>query len=154
MAEIDNFDIVDFREKVAKNVPNAAVRVAIDTLYRFAEDNASKIKGGESGCGSFHYQIDIVNRTLTLFTVSGDGEVSVSLGNFVRRPPIVRGRTIANLRSTLAKIPGFDNFSKDYPVRPGFTIAKTVINPAVMKRFQTAILRFQRDAQEYWEIPD
>jgi hypothetical protein len=153
-AKIDNFDIVDFRQRVARNVSDAAVRVAIDTLFRFAEDKADRIKGGQSEYGSFHYQIDIINRTLTLFTVDGSGEVSVSLGNFVRRPPIVNGRAISNLRSTLAKIPGFDSFSKDYADRPGFTIAKTVVNPDVMIRFQTAIRRFQEDAQEYWKIPD
>jgi hypothetical protein len=155
MAVIENFDEYDFREKVAKNVPNAAVRVAIDTLLCFAEDHADRIKGGQSEeYGSFHYQINIVNRTLTLFTVGGGGDVSVSLSNFVRRPPIVKGRTIANLRSTLAKLPGFGSFSKDYPDRPGFSIAETVVNQDVMKLFQAAILAFQKDAQEYWEIPD
>jgi hypothetical protein len=153
-ADIDNFDEVDFRQRVASNVSDDEVRVAIDALLRFAKGNANGIKGGQSEYGSFHYQIDIVNRTLTLFTVDGSGEVSVSLGNFVRRPPIVNGKAISNLRSTLAKIPGFDSFSKDYAERPGFTIAKTVVNPDVMIRFQTAICRFQKNAQGYWKIPD
>jgi hypothetical protein len=150
-ARIENFDIVNFRQMVARNISDASVRDAIDILFHFAEDKADRIKGGQSEYGSFHYQIDIVNRTLTLFTVDGSGEVSVSLGNFVRRPPIVSGRAISNLRSTLAQIPGFDSFSKDYPDRPGFTIAKTVVNPDVMIRFKTAICRFQEDAQEHWE---
>ncbi len=147
MAKIDNFDIADFKQSVARNAPTEAVRYAIYEVLRFAENDSDRIKGGAAEYGSFHYQIDIYNRTLTLFTCDAIGQVSVSLGNFVRRPPIIPGRLIVKLRSTLARIPGFDSFSKDYPDRPGFIIAQTIVNPDVMDRFQAAIRRFQQDAQ-------
>ena len=147
MAEIDNLDIADFEQSVARNAPNEAVREAIYELLRFAKNNSNRIKGGAAEYGSFHYQIDIYNQTLTLFTCDAVGYVSVSLGNFVQRPPIIPSRLIVRLRSTLARIPGFDSFSKDYPDRPGFIIAQTIVNPDVMGRFQKAVCRFQQDIQ-------
>ncbi len=148
MAQIDDFNVADFRQSVAQNAPTEAVRHTIYELLRFAGDKAGadRIKGGAAKLGSFHYQINVKNRTLTLFTCDASGYVSVSLGNFVGRY-IVPGPLIAKLRSTLARIPGFENFLKDYPSRPGFSIAQTVVDPNVMGSFQKAILRFQQDAQ-------
>lgn len=146
MAKIENFDTADFKQSVARNTPTEAVRDAIYEVLRFAENHSDRIKGGAAEHGSFQYQIDIYNRTLTLFTCDAIGGVSVSLGNFVL-PTLVLGRLIVKLRSTLARIPGFDNFSKDYPDRPGFMVAQTIVNPDVMARFQRAILKFQQDVQ-------
>ena len=147
MAQIDDFDVADFRQSVAKNTPTEAVRHAIYELLSFAENYSDRIKGGAAKLGSFHYQINVKNRTLSLFTCDASGYISVSLGNFVGWYPIVPGPLIAKLRSTLARIPGFESFSKDYPSRPGFLIAQTVVDPNVMDSFQKAILKFQQDAQ-------
>ena len=147
MAQIDNFDIAEFRQSVAKNTPNEAVRHAIYEILRFTENYSDRIKGGAAKLGSFHYQINVKNRTLSLFTCDASGYISVSLGNFVGWYPIVPGPLIAKLRSTLARIPGYESFSKDYPSRPGFFIEKTIVDPNVMDSFQKAILKFQQDAQ-------
>ena len=148
MAQIDDFNVADFRQSVAKNTPTEAVRHAIYELLSFAENYSDRIKGGAAKLGSFHYQINVKSRTLTLFTCDASGYVSVSLGNFVVGwYPIVPGPLIAKLRSTLARIPGFENFSKDYPFRPGFSIAQTVVDPKVMDSFQKAIRKFRQGAQ-------
>jgi len=147
LAQIDDFDIADFRQSVAKNTPTEAVRHAIYELLRFTENYSDRIKGGKAKLGSFHYQINVKNRTLSLFTCDASGYVSVSLGNFVRPYPVVPGPLIAKLRSTLARIPGFESFSKDYPSRPGFSIAQTVVDPNIMGSFQKAIRKFQQDAR-------
>ena len=146
MAKIENIDIVDFKQSVARNTPTEAVGDAIYELLSFAENHSDRIKGGAAKLGSFHYQIDIYSQTLTLFTCDAIGGVSVSLGNFVL-PPLRLGRYVATLRSTLSRIPGFENFSKDYPDRPGFIVGETIVNPDVMDRFQKAILRFQQNIQ-------
>ena len=147
LAKIVDFDVAEFRQSVVTNASNEAVRHAIYELLRFAENCSDRIKGGASTIGSFHYQINIKNRTLSLFTSDASGYISVSLGNFVRPTPIVPGPLIAKLRSTLARIPGFESFSKDYPSRPGFLIAQTVVDPNIMASFQKAIRKFQQNAQ-------
>jgi hypothetical protein len=147
MARINAFDVADFRRSVAEAVRIEAVRNAIYELLRFGEENADRIEGGSAKFGSFHYQINVKNQTITLFTCDASGYVSVSLGNFVGWKPVVPGALIVRLRSTLAPIPGFESFSKDYPIRPGFLIAQTVVDPNVMGSFQSAILNFQKYAQ-------
>ena len=147
MAQIDDFDIADFRQSVAKNTPTEAVRHAIYELLRFTENYSDRIKGGKAKLGSFHYQINVKNRTLSLFTCDASGYISVSLSNFVGWYPIVPSPLIAKLRATLARIPGFESFSKDYPYRPGFSIAQTIVDPNVMDSFQKAVRKFQQDAQ-------
>ena len=147
MAQIDDFDVADFRQSVAQNTPTEAVRHAIYELLSFAENYSDRIKGGAAKLGSFHYQINVKNRTLSLFTCDASGYVSISLGNFVGWYPIVPGPLIAKLRSTLAWIPGFESFSKDYPSRPGFSIAQTVVDPNVMDSFQKAIRKFRQGVQ-------
>lgn len=155
MARIDDFDEDRFLQSVTANAPTTAVRNAIIELLKFAKDNSDVIKGGKASLGSFHYQIDIDAKTLTLFTVDATGYISVSLGSFVKRPPIVLGKNIVKLRSTLANISGttgrgFESFRLDYDSRPGFSIAETVVSPNVMKQFQSALLKFQRDAPVLW----
>ena len=147
MAQIDEFDIADFRRRVADTARTEAFRNAIYELLRFTEEKSDRIKGGKATFGSFHYQINVKNQTRTLFTCDASGIVSVSLSNFVGWNPLVAGPQITRLRSTLAQIPGFESFSKDYPSRPGFLIERTVVDPNVMSRFQRAILRFQKDAK-------
>lgn len=147
MARIGDFHVADFRRTVAETVQIEAVRNAIYELLRFAEKNADRIEGGSAMVGSFHYRINVRSQTITLFTCNASGYVSVSLGNFVGWKPVVPGALILRLRSTLARIPGFESFSKDYPTRPGFLIAQTVVDPNVMGSFQNAILKFQKDAQ-------
>lgn len=147
MARIDDFDVAVFRQSVEETVQIEGVRKAIYELLRFGEEHADRIKGGSAISGSFHYQIDVKNQTLTLFTCYAGGSVSVSLGNFVGWKPLVSGSLVARLRSTLARIPGFESFSKNYPTRPGFLIARTVADPNLMVRFQRTILKFQEDAQ-------
>lgn len=131
---------------MAEAVQIEAVRNAIYELLRFGEENADRIAGGSVKFGSFHYRINVKNRTITLFTCDASGYVSVSLGNFVGWKSVVPGALVGRLRSTLARIPGFGSFSKDYPTRPGFSIAQTVVDPNVMGSFQSAILKFQKDA--------
>ncbi len=82
MAQIDDFDVADFRQSVAKNTPTEAVRHAIYELLSFAENYSDRIKGGAAKLGSFQYQINVKNRTLSLFTCDACGYISVSLGNF------------------------------------------------------------------------
>ena len=77
MARIDDFDEDGFLE----NAPDEEVRKALRELLEFAKYNSSVIKGGKASLGSFHYQIDIDAKTLTLFTVDATGYISVSLGN-------------------------------------------------------------------------
>ena len=150
MARVDDFDAAAFRRSVAETVETEAVRNAIYELLRFADENADRIRGGSAKLGSFHYQINVKNQTRTLFTCDATDYVSVSLGGFVGPMPgraIAPGRLVAELRSRLARIPGFESFSKDYPERPGFVISRTVVDPNVMGSFQRAILKFQEDAQ-------
>jgi len=150
MARIDNFDMANFRRRVTETVQLKAIRDAIFELLKFAEDNADVIQGGSSTSGSFHYRINVSNQTKTLFTCDGSGYVSVSLGSFagaIPVRPIVPGPLIARLRSELARIPGFESFSKDYPYRPGFEIARTIVDSNVMARFKKAVLKFQKSAQ-------
>ncbi|MFC1935767.1 hypothetical protein ACFLX9_03285 [Chloroflexota bacterium] len=139
----------DFRNSVAELNEHQAVRDAVFELFSFAQANADVIKGGQAQGGSFHYQFNVKNRTQTLFTVDANGYVSVSLGGFVGFSPLVPGRLVVKLRSTLARIPGFESFAKNYPVRPGFLAAKTLVDPTVMKQFKCAILKFQKDAQAF-----
>lgn len=147
MAQISDFDAAAFRESVAEADASEAVRHAIYDLLSFAERNADRIQGGSAEKGSFLYQINLWNKKPTLFTCNGSGDCSVSLGNFAPGGAVVPGRLVSRLRSTLARIPGFDSFSKDYEVRPGFSIAQTVVYPHIMAKSQSAILRFQKDAQ-------
>ena len=108
-------------------------------LLDFAENNAKRIR---NGTGSFHYQVRAGNRTVTLFTCSASGYVSVSLMNF--RPPVwVPNRILGTLRDRVQKIIG--ERAGEYPDRPGFEVQQTVVDPKIMRNFQDAILRFQHD---------
>ena len=147
MGLILNFNVAEFRRRVAEIRQSHAVRNSIYELLRFSLENADRITGGKAELGSFHYQISVKNRVPTLFTSDASGYISVSLGGFVSGVPLVPGRLVANLRSTLANIPGFESFSKNYPFKPGFLITRTVVDPNVMGSFQKAILKFQNDAQ-------
>lgn len=147
MPRIDVFNVADFRRSVAENVQIEAVRDAIYESLRFAEENADRIEGGKATLGSFHYQINVKNQTLTLFTCDANGYISVSLGNFSGFRPVVPGALIVRLRDTLAQIPGFESFSKDYTTRPGFSVKQTVVDRNIMVKFQNAILKFQKGVQ-------
>ena len=149
MATIQDFDIADFRNNVAELNERQAVPGVVFELLSFAQAKADIIRGGKAQCGSFHYQIHVKNRTQTLFTVDASGYVSVSLGNFAEPMLLVPGRLVVKLRSALARIPGFESFAKDYPMRPGFFVATTLVDPTVMKQFKRAILKFQMDVQAF-----
>ena len=146
----DNFDSDNFKKNVEEHATSRAVRDAVFDLLEFSYYNASKIEGGHARFGSFHYQIDVGSRTVTLFTCDIN-TVSVSLGNFDRLT-MVEGKHIARLRRTIAQIPcdskeegprGFDSFQKSYDTRPGFIIRGTIDNPEALDKFKKAIITFQ-----------
>ena len=106
-AEIVDFDITAFKQSVKRNAPTELVRNAIFELLEFSVNSADRIKGGEARTGSFHYQVKRNAKALTVFTCDSSDYISVSLGNF-------HGLRVTVFSSTLAKLPGFDNFLKDY----------------------------------------
>ena len=146
MGKGQSFDRARFVANVADNKHlSEAVRNAIFELLDFAEKNAEEVRGGSAKFGSFHYAISIANRIVNLFTCDSSGYVSTSLGSFQQ---LVRNKTLKRFSSRLIDIPGIEENVRKYHTRPGFSINKTIVDPKMMSRYQSAILRFQADIDE------
>jgi hypothetical protein len=135
-AEIIDFNIAEFREKVAENAPNEAVRDAIYELLQFSLIHADRITGGKSQIGSYLFIIKINTTRKTLFFCDSYGYIQIAFGNF-------HGPLISRMHTRLSKIPGFDNLMKDYPDRPGFSVSNTLVDPQIMNVFQQAVRHFK-----------
>ena len=146
MVRGQNFDRAQFVASVADNkCLNEAVRSAIFELLDFAERNAKEVRGGSGKSVTFHYAISVANRNVNLFTCDPSGYVSTSLGNFRQ---LVRNKALNRFSSRLIAIPGIAENVRKYHTRPGFSINKTIVDPKMMSKYQSAILRFQADIDE------
>ncbi len=135
------FDRAKFTAFVAKNVEDKATREAIFDLLRFSLENASKVLGGEDN-KTFHYVVSARDGSHMLFYCDSSGGVEIKLSKFPQLAPSAVSQFVRKL-GTLS--PGFNYVLRleDRRTTQGFSINATLVDPTIMKQFQTAILKLQ-----------
>jgi hypothetical protein len=138
------FDRVVFTRWVSESVESKATREAVFELLDFALKNAYKVEGGKDN-KTFHYVVFTRSSAALLFYCSS-GDVQMYLGNF---PQL----TNAQMSSFLSNFRSYDAFK--YVMRyedprnrnrggsQGFSIAETLVDHVIMKRFKSAVLKLQ-----------
>lgn len=145
MAKKPKLDERQFESDMNQHAPSESIRNAVGELLDFGRENADVLHQGSAKLGSFHYAIAVGNKNVNLFTVNNSGGVSISFENFTL---LVPNRFLRNLYNRLVALPGFQHV-ENYEKFPGFLIEDTVVNPGVMKSFQSAVLEFQEVVADF-----